>query len=155
MIAVECYLDEYLIAHLGISRKKIKHQSGKGKVLEFVIKNECAMGLIDEDPESRQPSTLKEFVEEGRIGSARLMARKQDGKGHLIQLVPDLENWLIERAHVNGISLSDFGLPSNAIALHDFQHLERNEKFRKFFETLMKTDKEITDIGDRIRKIIG
>jgi hypothetical protein len=147
VIAVECYLDEYLVAQLGVSRKNIKHQSGKGKVLEFVIKNECAMGLIDEDPQSRQPSTLQELVEEGRIGSARLMARKSGGKGHLIQLMPDLENWLVERARANGISMSDFGLPKDASALHDYHHLERNERFREFFEALRKKDKEISDIG--------
>ena len=155
MIAVECHLDEYLVSHLGISRKKIKHQRGKGKVLEFVVKNSGAIGIIDEDPESRQPSSLNDFIEEGRIGSARLMISESDRNGHLLQLAPDLENWLIERAHANGISLSNFGLPENAFALHDFQHLEKNENFRRFLEELCKKDKDISSISEWMRGIIG
>ena len=40
MIVVECSPDEFLVKSMGFGRKMIKHESGKGKVLEKVRKNE-------------------------------------------------------------------------------------------------------------------
>jgi len=50
VIIVECYADEYFVRLLGF--KGIKHEGGKGKVLERVRENPGTIGMIDEDPNS-------------------------------------------------------------------------------------------------------
>jgi hypothetical protein len=44
MIIVECDLDEFLIKRIGFPRKQVKHEGGKGKVLENVRKNQNVVG---------------------------------------------------------------------------------------------------------------
>jgi hypothetical protein len=60
VIIVECYADEYFVRLLGF--KGIKHEGGKGKVLERVRENPGTIGMIDEDPNSHQPSERREKI---------------------------------------------------------------------------------------------
>jgi hypothetical protein len=148
VIGVECYLDEFLVSQIGVPRKEVKHQRGKGKVLEFIIKNEGAVGLIDEDPGSRQPSSLSSFVEADRIGSARLMIHKTNSRCRLVQLSPDLEGWLIGRANALKLDLGEYGLPCDVRQMHDVQHLEKNSHFRNFLAELEKRDPDFSKLRD-------
>jgi len=54
MILVECDPDEFLVKSMGFPKKKIKHESGKGNVLRKLNKDPMTIGMIDEDPDSRQ-----------------------------------------------------------------------------------------------------
>ncbi|MEA2013426.1 MAG: hypothetical protein U9O87_10190 [Verrucomicrobiota bacterium] len=62
MVHVECYADEDLLVNLGIDKKIIQHQEGKGNVLNHLRDSKGnSMGMIDEDPESNQPRELQNY----------------------------------------------------------------------------------------------
>ena len=55
---VECYPDGALLRALGVSKKQLRHERCKGEVVKRVRKLACAIGMIDEDPNSAQPRDL-------------------------------------------------------------------------------------------------
>lgn len=137
MIIVECYTDEYFVKLLGF--KGIKHEGGKGKVLERVRENPGAIGIIDEDPDSNQPSERYEYIEYERRSTIKLLVKKGDKSKKVIEISPDLEGWILARAKKNQISPKSYGLTDNPHELHS-THMERNKNFRKFLDELVKTD---------------
>jgi hypothetical protein len=137
VIIVECYTDEYFVKLLGL--KGIKHEGGKGKVLERVSENPGAIGIIDEDPDSNQPSERYEYIEYERRSTIKLLVKKGDKSKKVIEISPDLEGWILARAKKNQISPKSYGLTDNPHELHS-THMERNKNFRKFLDELVKTD---------------
>lgn len=154
MIVVECDTDEFLIRSMGFSRKKIKHEGGKGKVLDAVSKKDNAIGIIDEDPNKIQPPKLKNYIDKDSRDSIKLLINKQDHKKKVIQISPDLEHWLIQRAQQNRISLKEFNLPENLKEMHDFPHIEKNKTFQMFLEKLIAKDKEIEILKKWIKEAL-
>ena len=61
MIAVECFADEILVRPMGIRVARITHQKGKGNVVNAVVRGHASAGVIDQDPDSAQPSELSDF----------------------------------------------------------------------------------------------
>ena len=143
MIIVECYTDEYFVKLLGLKGKK--HEGGKGKVLERVRENPGAIGIIDEDPDSNQPSERYEYIEYDRRSTIKLLVKKGDKSKKVIEISPDLEGWILARAKKNQISPKSYGLTDNPHELHS-THMERNKNFRKFMDELVKTDDEEIDL---------
>jgi len=79
MIVVEGYSDKALVADMGFPGKQIKIGRDKGKVLESVRKGQAIIGIIDEDPDSGQPSDLrKNYIEKDSKRTIKLLARKDD-----------------------------------------------------------------------------
>jgi len=154
MIVVECDPDEFFIKSIGFSRKLIKHESGKGKVLGIVGKKPHAIGIIDEDPNSSQPGEMKKYIEKEAMDTIKLLIRKDDNGKRVIQISPYLEHWLLHRAKKNGISVKDFGLPDDPEELHDITHIERNINFQNFLNELIKIDDEIDAIKRWINEAI-
>ncbi len=154
MIIVECNLDEFFIKNIGFSKKKIKHESGKGDVLRIVNKKNNVIGMIDEDPGKSQPVEMKQYKEKETMHTAKLFERKDDNGKRVIQLSPYLEHWLLLRARKNHISPNDFGLPDDPIELHDMAHIERRINFQNFLNELIKIDDEIDAIKRWINEAI-
>lgn len=50
--SIECNNDETLMNLLGVSKKVIKHSGNKTRVIKYLMKNENAIGMVDEDPRS-------------------------------------------------------------------------------------------------------
>jgi hypothetical protein len=155
MIIVECNLDEFFIKNIGFSKKKIKHESGKGDVLRIVNKKNNVIGMIDEDPGKSQPVEMKLYKEKETINTAKLFERKDDNGKKVIQLSPYLEHWLLNRARKNHISPNDFGLPEDPIELHDITHIERRINFQNFLNEIIKVDEEIKTVKKWINEAIG
>jgi hypothetical protein len=143
VIIVECHTDKFLVELLGF--KGIKHEGGKGKVLERVRENAGAIGIIDEDPNSHQPSDRNEYIEGESRSTIKLLVRKSDKSKKIIELSPDLEAWILDRAKKNRVSPKAFGLPEDPHELH-IPHIEEKRKFREFMEKLVKTDDDEIDI---------
>ncbi len=137
MIVVECYADEFLVKLLGF--KGIKHEGGKGKVLERVRENSDAIGIIDEDPGNNQPSERFEYIEYESRSTIKLLVKNSDRNKKVIEISPDLEGWILNRAKQNRISPKRFDLPDDPHELHA-PHIERRKNFQKFMEELVKTD---------------
>ncbi|MBU4220745.1 MAG: hypothetical protein KKA10_03840 [Euryarchaeota archaeon] len=154
MIIVECNLDEFFIKNIGFSKKKIKHESGKGDVLRIVNKKNNVIGMIDEDPGKSQPVEMKQYKEKETMHTAKLFERKDDNGKKVIQLSPYLEHWLLHRARKNRISPNDFGLPEDPIEFHDITHIERKINFQKFLNELIQVDEEISTIKKWINEAI-
>jgi hypothetical protein len=156
MIAVECYLDTYVVQSLGFSRKSIKHLRGKGKVIKRVREEMTGpiVGLIDEDPGAPQDGDMKNYVIRESINGLKLFSRRNDETRSLIQIQPMLEEWILHRAKHNGISIKDFGLPDDAQELHK-THIEDRENFRRFYNRLLESnDEEIEKLKEWIQEAL-
>ncbi len=139
-ILVECYPDAALLRALGVSKKQLRHEGGKGEVVKQVRKFDCATGLIDEDPASAQPRDLDNYKEVQAMEGLRLLARRDDKNKRLIIVCPRLEDWLIQRAKSSGIRPKDYGLPSDPDKLHSIPRYEQKEGFCRFLAELKEQD---------------
>lgn len=154
MIIVECYLDEYLIRSLGFSKKQIKHQSGKGKVIKSLRRLQGKIGIIDEDPDSSQPNDLKNYAIILQTENLKLLKRKTNKNQFLILISPYLESWIIKRAIHNQIDLNDYGLESDAMLLHNVPHIEERTNFQNFLKNLANEDEEIEVLKNWLSKYL-
>ena len=152
MIIVECYADEFLIKSMGFPRKEVKHEGGKGKVLENVRKNQNVVGIIDEDPESHQHPDMERYIEKRKGSTIKLLVREDDDRKRVILISPYLEHWLLHRARKNRISPENFDLPDCPEELHDIPHIERRTGFQAFLNELIKTDNEIKTLRRWIKE---
>ena len=126
---LECKPDEVLAVTLGVSRKSITHNHGKGRVSRSLQKNSGVVGLVDEDPGSAEPAAMKQFSEVSINHDVRLKINKSR-KNRLIVLCPRLEPWLIKSAKAAGVKMDEFGLSENVQVLdsminHRLQNVER------------------------------
>jgi hypothetical protein len=154
VIIVECYTDEFLVKCIGFPRREIKHEGGKGKVMEIVKKRGRTVGIIDEDPYSDQPSDLENYTEKETKSTVKLLIRKDDASKRLIQISPYLEHWLLDRARQNRIAPKDFGLPSDPRELHSIPHVEMDRNFHSFLNELIEADDEINTLKKWILEVI-
>jgi hypothetical protein len=141
MIAVECFPDEILVRSMGIPVARITHQKGKGNVVNAVIKGQASIGLIDEDPDSAQPSDLTRFRSVQRQGAVALMEHSGASDRRLAMISPRLEEWLIARAVASDVRPTDYGLPETAKDLKRRRY-DRLPKYRTFLDQLGAKDAE-------------
>jgi hypothetical protein len=152
-ILVECNPDEYIISALGFNPRRIKHGQGKGKVLQGLRKGKGKIAIIDEDPGKGNVSLLEEYNKEKEMEDLIFYSHPKNGC-HVIVIRPDLENWLLKRAGINGIDPSVYGIPNDADRLHSIIHVERNSRFREMINVLKETDKGLKMISGIIKKNI-
>ena len=86
-VLVECYPDAALLRALGVTKKQLRHERCKGEVVKRVLKFDCAIGLIDEDPTSARPRDLDNYEQVQNIEGLRLFARRGDKNKRLISKV--------------------------------------------------------------------
>jgi hypothetical protein len=153
MIFVEGYPDRALLEGMGFPRNQIKIGRDKGRVLKSVRKGQAAIGIIDEDPDSGQPSDLKNYIEKDSRHTIKLLARKDDDSKRLIQISPRLEDWLYLRARQNQIDPKSFGLPKYPEDLHKIPRVERNRNFHNFLNELIEADDEIDTLKKWIMEV--
>ncbi len=140
-VLVECYADETLLRALGVPRKQLRHERCKGEVVKHVLKFDCAIGLIDEDPASPQPRELDNYKEVRAAEGLRLLARRDDKNKRLIVVCPRLEDWLLHRARLSDIRPEDYGIPSQPDRLHSIVRYEQKNGFQQFLSKLKEQDK--------------
>ena len=153
MILVECDPDEFFVKSMGFSRKKIKHESGKGNVLKKLKNDPMTIGMIDEDPHSSQPSEMKRYIEAEKKYTIKLLVRNDNTGKKVEQISPYFEQWLINRARQNQ-SLKEYDLPDDPVAMHAIIHIERNKNFRNFQHLLTNKEAKIRTIQKWIQEAI-
>lgn len=151
-VLVECYPDAALLRALGVPRKQIRHESCKGEVVKRVLKSECAIGLIDEDPTSGQPRELANYNQIQAAEGLRLLARRSDKNKRLIIVCPRLEDWLIAKAKSSGIRPEDYGLPNDPDRLHSIPRYEQKADFDRFLADLKERDKGMHLLSQWVRQ---
>ena len=161
MIFIECNPDKFVVRQLirgKQQRKGIKHGGGKSGVLDILEKGKGSIvGIVDEDPNRTKhpPKKRKDYVKEIAKGSIKLLRKRNDSSKSLIELSPDLEGWLINRAKENGIGLEEYGLPDDPKKMHDIHRIEQSPDFQKFIKRLIRTsDDEVNALRTWIREAI-
>lgn len=93
-VFVECNPDEILAVSLGVRKKILTHSNDKGRVCNSLEKKVDSVGMMDEDPESSQPTYISKlkFVEE-HFKVKVLYDKKSNNK--LIIIRPRLEEWIL------------------------------------------------------------
>lgn len=139
-VFVECYPDAMLLRVLGVPRKQLSHQRCKGEIVKRLLKFDCVIGLVDEDPGSSQPRDMDNYKQVQADEGLRLLARRDNSNRRLIVVCPKLEDWLIARARSSGIRPGDFSLPSDPDRLHAIPRYEQKEGFGRFLAELKEQD---------------
>lgn len=114
---LECDADEQVALSLGVTRRAISHQGGRGEVCNKLKKGKDLLGMVDEDPQARPTEYMRTLPAQSFEHGVRVLTDTQRNNRLLI-LCPKLENWLVKAAHDAALRLSEFGLPDNAHALH-------------------------------------
>ena len=140
MIAVECYADEKLVRILGVGKKDIRHEMCKGNVFNKLKKEAGGTALVDEDPDSAQPSELQNYRKEEEGEGIYLFKHQSTQDKRLIMLCPRLEEWLYMRAKAVGVKPEDFGLEIDARSLHRSGRYERRRGYVDFINKLLEKD---------------
>ena len=78
-----------------------------------------AIGIIDEDPGSSQPSHLKKFRLKQDLSEHGLaMLEENDSGKKLVIIKPRLEEWLLRAGKESAISFKEYNLPETGKDLH-------------------------------------
>jgi len=136
----ECYIDTNLTETL-LAGLSVNHQKGCGTVsvrMQTNFSDDFAVGILDKD--KKDINYLREF--ETISSTDHLILHKHPNKHHyIIQVVPAMENFLINALAEIGLTVADFDLPEN------FEKLKKRSKtvnskddptFKKVFKRLMK-----------------
>ena len=161
MIFIECNPDKFLVKRLirgKQQQKRIRHGGGKSGVLDILGKGKGRMvGVVDEDPNRSKhpPKKRKEYTGKDTKGSIKLLKKRDDSSKSLIELSPDLEGWLINRAKKSGINLKDYGLPDDPKEMHNIPRIEKKPNFRGFIKRLIRSsDDEVNTLRRWIKEAI-
>jgi hypothetical protein len=151
MLYVECYADELLAQVLGVPRREVRHECGKGNIFRRLRQLEAGKGLVDEDPSACQPAEWLQYRVVAQQGSVTLRQHVRAEARQVIVLSPRLEEWLYERAEACQIRPEAYGLPRSAEMLKKFPRYESKPAFRKFLEDLYIADAEVQWVSTWIR----
>lgn len=171
MIFIECDLDKFVVRKIVPGKRKlirhgggktvfgkrelIKHGGGKTGVLDGLKRKGRAVGIVDADPHSKPPGEMKNYVRKDARDTIKLLRKEDDDSKSLIELSPDIEGWMINRAKANGISLRKYGLPDDRKEMHNILHIERDLDFRKFIKRLLQMpDDEVNALRTWIKEAI-
>lgn len=137
-IIPECYVDTTLVSTLlgGIG---VNHQKGCNNVVSKMrnkFKDSFAVGIIDND--KRRPGYLDEFVLVS--GSEHLALYKHTSMHHfIITISPAAEVFILDSAKETGLSMPDFGLPSDLNGLKKITKRivsSKNDSLTRLFSSL-------------------
>jgi len=156
-ILVECNTDKYLLTgilqKLGLSRKLVRHEANKPKVIDILRKSDASIGMIDEDPHSSTPPDMANYQEIERIGDIRILTRINDKRKRVFIICPRMEEWLLKRANKNDISLNSFNLKNDPNTLHKI-NIDKNINYRNFIDKLIEVDDEMNTLKMCISRIL-
>ena len=138
-IALECKPDETLIKILGYNRKMITHQPNMGQVINYLEKNPGAIGIVDEDPGSANPSYFSKFQKEAR-GHFDVECFHIPKRGtRLVVIKPRLEEWILKHTAISDVDLQKYSLPGDPRKLHKIINT-RLAKFENVVKEMLNRD---------------
>jgi hypothetical protein len=148
-ILVECNTDKYLITKivqkLGFSRKLIRHEANKPKVIDLLRKSDGRIGVIDEDPNSSQPRDMTNYKEVEKHEDIKILERIDNKRKTIFVICPRMEEWLLKRANKNKISTDSFNPKNDPNTLHKI-NIDKNINYRNFIDRLIEVDDEINTL---------
>jgi len=150
MIYLECEPDKALVKALGVPRKEIRHMFSKGNVCNRLEKSKSSKGMVDEDPESAQPSyigKLKPFS--SRHGIKVLLDERN--QNYLIVLCPRLEDWVLNVTKEVNIDVLEYGLPSDPNKLHEVLNIKLG-KFKDIIDKIRPKSEMLKTLEAFIKK---
>lgn len=114
-IVPECYVDTNLVEAL-LTTDGVNHQKGCYAVANAmksrVLIDSFAVGVIDFDTEKTQPTYVSEFAEIAH--TQHLVLLKHQAKPHyLVMIKPAMDQFILDCAEEQCVSMSDFGLSSD------------------------------------------
>jgi hypothetical protein len=99
--------------------------------------------MIDEDPDSNQPKTIRDFTEKAYLRDCDIrILYYRFLNNHVLVLCPELEEWIIAASHEARIEMADFGLPNNPEKLHEIINLNI-DKFEILVDALRGNSRRI------------
>jgi hypothetical protein len=119
MLHLECKADEVVARMLGRPARECRHHAGKSRVCRVLEKEQGAVALVDEDPDSDpqlHPYLRRLREEPGGHGLRVLLDVERRNRVVVVQ--PRLEGWLSRTARESHLRMQDFGLPDAPNALH-------------------------------------
>lgn len=143
MIAVECYIDTYIVSLFGVNKRQIKHADGKGNVLNYLSNDrlDIIIGMVDEDIGKSQPRKIVRYnIVEDQFSRLGLKLSKGNNEKFLITIKDDIEHWILSRAQVSNINPIDYDVPRDPKGIHDFPHIEKTRQFQKFIKAIIDTN---------------
>ncbi len=149
MIYLECYSDKALVSAFGIPKKEINHVYSKGNICNRLAKGRNCIGLVDEDPESSQPSYFRKLHTGSRQSEIALFYDKESNN-RIIALCPRLEEWILKAAKEAGVNLDKYGLPNKAIPLHEVIN-SRVDHFKKLVEDIKTKSQRMKTLAGFLR----
>lgn len=156
-ILVECNTDKYLLTgilkKLRLSRKLIRHEANRPKVISALRKADNTIGVIDEDPNSIESRDMMNYQEIEKIGDIKILKGGNDKRKVLIVICPKMEDWLLKRANKNKISTDSFNLKNDPKTLHEIT-IDKNINYRNFIDKLIEVDDEINTLKMCISRIL-
>lgn len=148
MLYVECFPDEVLARTLGVPRREVKHEHGKGNIINRLSKLMAGTAMLDEDPGGSQPRELQNYKRVKQTGNLVLMEHKNSSAKRVVLMCPRLEEWLYMRAEACEVKPADYGLPDSAAELHSIPRYEEKPKFVEFLKRLLEMDDEVKSLKD-------
>lgn len=144
-IVPECYVDTKVAEIVGQAKRKYNHQHGCGDVanqLKNRLRNNISLGIIDEDRNKGHAAKYFSEFETVVTESNLILKRHREREQYLILICPEIEKWLLADANQVGIKPEEYSLPSelkNFKRLTKIQDIDRNEGFKNFIKTLIKS----------------
>ncbi|MGC8696642.1 MAG: hypothetical protein ACP5UD_09605 [Conexivisphaera sp.] len=141
-VYVECKPDEELVRSL-IGREAgvdVIHGSNKSEVVKAVRKAAkegagSVVGVVDEDPDSAQPKSLRgEFDVDRELGHLKVLVLR-GGSARLVVLRPRLEGWVLRACKLCGVEPEKFGLSGKEDDLHRVIN-SKLDNFRRLLDEL-------------------
>lgn len=141
-VFVECYHDMAVARSLGVTKNNLHHAYCKGNVINCLRKiTQPAIGLVDADPgKEGRSSELGNYVVKNEAHGLRLLEHRQDRSKRVVEIDPQLEEWLVGRAQAGGIPLAKYGLPGTARDMLRNPHCDRKPGFQRFLSDLLTAD---------------
>ncbi|MGH7496446.1 MAG: hypothetical protein ACREOO_29195 [bacterium] len=149
MIYLECNPDKALVSALGIPKNKTIHAYSKGNVCNRLTKCRDSHGLIDEDPESSQPSFLRNLENRLRQDDVVLLYHRASNN-YLIVLCPRLEEWILEAAKEAAVDPNKHGLSNEADQLHE-TICTRIDNFRRLVDDIKAKSQRMKTLSRFLR----
>lgn len=117
-VHLECMPDECLVKTLGFPNRYVEHHNDKGRVCIHLEHNKNELGMVDEDPDSAQPSYLKTLAIKGVEKHHIRVLYDSKRKNTLVVICPRLEEWILYVCRSNGVDITHYKLKDKPTQLH-------------------------------------
>lgn len=150
MIFVECKPDKVLVRILGIPTHEIIHAGNKSSVCKKLERSNGSKGLVDEDPDSGQPTYIRRLeIIDMRSDFKILYDPRRDN--YLIILCPRLEEWILKAAREAKVEVKKYNLPNNGDYLHRIINL-KIDKFERLVLDLRSKSRMLKDLESILKQ---